>query len=295
MMKCLQLMLAVVLLSGGCRGATAPSPEQNAAASKFDIPARVTNSIGMELVLIPPGSFMMGSAVSPEQTAHLAEGTHAAWFECEHPQHPVRLTRPFYMGVCEVTQAQFLQVIGKNPSRFLNLLNPVENVSWESAVEFCETLSSLPEEQAAGRVYRLPTEAEWEYACRAGSKSMYSFGDDPAGLKEHAWFVDNASDETHTVGGKTPNTWGLHDMYGNVAELCSDWWAADYYEHSPIEDPTGPKAGPCRVLRGGCWFHSAVTCRSAFRRRPEPDDRDFDLGFRVVLEVESHDDSAGSP
>jgi formylglycine-generating enzyme required for sulfatase activity len=294
-MKCLNLVLALMILSGGCYRATAPTAEQNGAASKFDVPARITNSIGMDLVLIPPGSFMMGSSVSAEQTAQMADGAHAAWFECEHPQHPVRLTRPFYMGVYEVTQAQYLQVIGRNPCRFLNPQNPMENVSWESAQEFCQTLSSLPEEQAAGRVYRLPTEAEWEYACRAGSKSVYSFGDDPKSLADYAWFVENASDETHVVGGKTPNAWGLHDMYGNVAELCSDWWAADYYEHAPGEDPIGPKAGPCRVLRGGCWFNSAVTCRSAFRRRPEPDDRDFDLGFRVVLEVKSPDTADDSP
>ena len=147
-------------------------------------------------------------------------------------EHPVTLRKDYYLGVCEVTQSQYQKVMRKNPSYFQGRRVdgesgdlPVEQVSWEDAVLFCKRLSELPEEKMAGRSYRLPTEAEWEFACRADSSSAYFFDTDPATLDEYAWFKKNSADRTHPVGTKKPNPWGLFDMHGNVAEWCSDWFA----------------------------------------------------------------------
>jgi formylglycine-generating enzyme required for sulfatase activity len=185
----------------------------------------ITNSIGMKLVLIPKGTFTMGS---PENEAGRIE---------DEGEHQVTISRDYYLGVYEVTQEQYEQVMGTNPSYFQgdhvaerdpktgvvkeidSSNHPVEQVSWEDAVEFCERLSELPEEKAAGRVYRLPTEAEWEYACRAGTNTKYSFGDDEGQLGDYAWFEAN-SGGTHPVGQKQPNAWGLYDTHGNVFEWC---------------------------------------------------------------------------
>jgi len=164
----------------------------------------VTNSIAMQLVLIPHGGFMMG-----------APPTDDGWVGDDR-QHPVRITKPFYLAVHEVTQEQYERVMGKTPSRFRGGQYPVEKVSWDDSVEFCRRLSELPEELVAGHVYRLPSEAEWEYACRAGTTTAYSFGDDASQLGKYAWFDGNSGKRTHAVGQKQPNTWGLYDMHGNV-------------------------------------------------------------------------------
>ncbi|MDG2221300.1 MAG: formylglycine-generating enzyme family protein, partial [Rubripirellula sp.] len=159
--------------------------------------------------------------------------------------------------------------------------NPVETVSWEDAVEFCRKLSELPKEKAAGHVYRLPTEAEWEYACRAATTTKYSFGDDGSQLGEYAWLEGNADSKTHPVGEKNPNAWGLYDMHGNVFEWCQDWYGD--YSSDMVTDPTGASAGSGRVIRGGCWSLSAEDCRSAIRDRDLPSYRYFfDGGFRVA-------------
>jgi hypothetical protein len=171
----------------------------------------------------------------------------------------------FSVGVHEVTQSQYEQVMGSNPSEFKGANNPVEKVSWDDAVAFCAKLSSLPAEVAAGRVYRLPTEAEWEYACRAGTTTEYSFGDDASKLGEYAWFRDNSNGTTHAVGEKRPNAWGLYDMHGNVWEWCSDG------------------EGPNRVDRGGSWSFAAAYCRSAIRYSIVPSNRTFNCGFRLAL------------
>jgi formylglycine-generating enzyme required for sulfatase activity len=190
--------------------------------------------------------------------------------------------------VYEVTQAQYEKVMGKNPSYFQgavvgneNADLPVEMVSWDDAVEFCKKLSELPDEKKAGRVYRLPTEAEWEYACRAGSKTAYSFDDEEGLLPEYGWFNRNSSRRTHTVGLLEPNAWGLYDMHGNVWEWCSDRHGE--YPKGAVSDPTGPKEGSYRVYRGGSWDDEAALCRSAYRRRNDPSDRIINLGFRVAL------------
>jgi len=238
----------------------------------------ITNSIGMKLVLIPKGTFMMGA---PESEKGRYEN---------ETQHEVTISKDYYLGVYEVTQAQYEKVIGRNPSHFQgegiegsNSNHPVEEVSWWDAVEFCKKLSDLPEEKKAGRVYHLPTEAEWEYACRAGSKTAYSFGESSKSLGDYAWFGDNSNDQTHPIGKKKSNAWGLYDMHGNVWEWCSDWYGE--YPNGAVSDPVGPRPrkGSHRVIRGGSWCHEAAYCRSAYRYRYVPQDRDDLFGFRVAL------------
>jgi formylglycine-generating enzyme required for sulfatase activity len=234
-----------------------------------EVTVELTNSIGMKLVLIPKGTFVMGSPESEEGRFG------------NEVQHEVTLTKDFYLGVTELTQAQYKKIMGKNPSAFAGAERPVDTVSWEDAVEFCERLSELPEEKKAGRVYRLPTEAEWEYACRAGSKTAFSFGDDKSSLGDYAWFSDNSDGKTQSVGEKKPNAWGLYDMHGNVWEWCSDW----YGEHpgKAVSDPEGPEKGSGRVIRGGSLGHEAAGCRSADRRGLNPSLRGSNFGFRVAL------------
>ena len=244
--------------------------------AKAQAPKEITNSIGMKLLLIPKGTFMMGSPES-EQGRNENE-----------TQHEVTISKDYYLGVYEVTQAQYEKVMGKNLSYFQgakvgneNADLPVENVSWDEAVKFCKKLSALPEEKKAGRVYRLPTEAEWEYACRAGSKTAYSFDDEEGLLPEYGWFSRNSSRRTHTVGLLEPNAWGLHDMHGNVWEWCSDWY--EEYPKGAVSDPTGPKEGSSRVYRGGYWSNVAAFCRSANRHWIGPSSRRNSLGFRLAL------------
>jgi tetratricopeptide (TPR) repeat protein len=171
----------------------------------------------------------------------------------------------FSIGVYEVTQQQYEAVIGSNPSEFKGANNPVEQVSWDDAVAYCAKLSSLPAEVAAGRVYRLPTESEWEYACRAGTTTEYSFGDDEQDLGKYAWFDGNSGETTHAVGKKLPNVWGLYDMHGNVWEWCLD------------------AKGSNRVVRGGSWFNSASYCRPAYSGCFDPSYRSNSVGFRLAL------------
>ncbi len=262
----------------------------------------IANSIGMGLMLIPAGEFQMGST-EEEIDRVLRESddpTYVDRVRSEAPRHRVRITQPFYMGVCEVTQGEYLYVMGKNPSQFQELRAPVEMVSGDDAKEFCRRLSERPAEKAAGRVYRLPTEAEWEYACRAGTTTRYNLGDDPAKLAEYAWVLENAAGRTHPVGQKKPNAWGLFDMHGNVWERCGDWYHNKYYEQSPLNDPKGPAAGSlidpdkpgsgtCLVLRGGSWaspnldwFRCAARATS---RSGSPPASQF--GFRVVCPLSS--------
>ncbi len=230
----------------------------------------VVNSIGLQLLLIPAGEFQMGSPDSDSDA-----------YDDEKPQHTVRITKPFYLGVTEVTQEQYERVMGTNPSYFKGAQLPVETVSWVDAMEFCRKLSELPGERIAGRVYRLPTEAEWEYACRAGSKTKWSFGDAESSLGDYAWYTSNSGRKTHTVGTKKPNAWGLYDMHGNVWEWCSDWYKPDYTT-TTVSDPTGPATGSIRVYRGGSWGNYAGQGRSAFRDGGTPDSGGG-LGFRLAF------------
>ena len=219
----------------------------------------VENSIGMRFVPIRPGTFTMG------------EGDTA---------HQVTLTKPFELAQFEVTQEQYERVMGNNPSHFKGPQNPVEMVSWDDAVEYCRKLSALPAEKAAGYVYRLPTEAEWEYACRAGTTTRFSFGEDDAQLGEYAWYTSNAERSTHPVGQKSPNPWDLYDMHGNVWEWCHDWYHA--FSSSSVTDSGGPSSGSDRVDRGGGWYSELKDCRSGHRGRNAPGRSSNSLGFRLV-------------
>jgi formylglycine-generating enzyme required for sulfatase activity len=221
------------------------------------------NELGMEFVLVPPGEFAMGSPRG-EGGREVVEG----------PQHEVRYTRGFYMGACEVTQEQYARVMGKNPSKHVAARHPVESVSWDDAVDFCARLSK------EGCTYRLPTEAEWEYACRAGGTTAYCYGDDPKELGEYAWYLANAGEGTRPVGLKLPNAWGMYDLHGNVWEWCQDWYGG--YERDLAEDPHGPADGTYRVVRGGSWFDYPLPMRCASRGRNAPSNRSDDQGFRVV-------------
>jgi formylglycine-generating enzyme required for sulfatase activity/serine/threonine protein kinase len=246
-----------------------------------------TNSVDMKLVLIPPGTFHMGT---PEDEPGCREN--------EVPHHEVTLTRSFYLAVTPVTQQQFLRVMGHNPAHFHpdnggSPEHPVENVNWESAVEFCRRLSALPEEKQAGRMYRLPTEAEWEYACRAGTDTPFCYGSalssTQANFDGGFPFGDAAvgrfAQKTTRVGQQAANNFGLYDMHGNVWEWCADWLGSTYYKESPKRDPRGPEAGRYRVLRGGSWRNHATTCRAGYRNGLAPRLKDSATGFRVVLEV----------
>ena len=226
---------------------------------------QMSNSIGLKLKLIPAGTFTMGDAKG----------------ESDETPHEVTLTQPFYLGVTEVTNAQWKTVMGNVPSNWKDDDLPVEQVSWEDAVSFCKKLSSLPTERAAGRVYRLPTEAEWEYSCRAGTSTEYSFGNEESLIGDLAWFDGNSEDRTHPVGQKQPNAWGLYDMHGNVWEWCSD--RHDYLLDGAVTDPERLSSGSGRVNRGGCWKYSADYCRSANRYWDIPSIRYYNLGFRLAL------------
>ncbi len=243
----------------------------------------VINSIGMRLVLIPAGTFLMGS---PE-----GEGD-----DDEHPQHEVEFTRPFYLGAWQVTQDQYQHIMGQNPSYFCSAGDgkdkvkgrdtkqfPVETVSWDDAMTFCKTLSKLPEEKKIARSYRLPTEAEWEYACRGGaaSYSPYHFG---AAFSPHQANFDQTNlGRPCSLGFYPANAFGLFDMHGNVWEWCLDWYDEDYYKNSPKRDPHGPDQGNARVLRGGSWSSGAWLARSAIRTRDAPAGRDCGYGFRIAF------------
>ena len=247
-----------------------------------------TNSLGMKMIYIPPGSFTMGSPNS-EKGRYRGEA-----------QHNVTISKPFYMSACEVTQEQYEAVMGVNPSERKGENLPVESVNWVDAVDFCARLSVIE-----GQPYRLPTEAKWEYACRAGSSSAYCFGNSQVRLHVYAHynrFLGKSICLYHhefkdtpllgdligirSVGKKKPNVWGLYDMHGNVWEWCYDWYGP--YGTDPEADPTGPASGTGRVLRGGCWANPARSCRCAHRIGFGPHNRGVgNIGLRVVAEPRS--------
>ncbi|MFA6293661.1 MAG: formylglycine-generating enzyme family protein [Victivallales bacterium] len=220
--------------------------------------------VTMKLALIPAGKFVMGSPET-EKDRLVFEG----------PQHPVTISKAYYIGVTEVTQGQYEAVMGKNPSSFKFPDNPVENVLWKEAAEFCENLSEKTKKKV-----RLPSEAEWEYACRAGTATLYSFR---GNLADYAWFNDNAGKKTHPVGLKKPNPAGLYDMHGNVWEWCSDWYEEKYYANAKTVDPQGPDTGKKRSLRGGSWTARPQRCSTAVRGGGDPAERAKYIGFRVVV------------
>jgi formylglycine-generating enzyme required for sulfatase activity len=221
----------------------------------------------MEFVQIPAGCFQMGSP--PNETGRSSD---------EGPEHKVCVDG-FWMGKYEVTQAQWQKVMGTNPAYFKGADNPVENVSWEDAQEFINKLNK----QIGKNIYRLPTEAEWEYACRAGTQTAYSFGDDPGRLGEYVWYSENSGRQTHPVGQKKPNNWGLYDMHGNVWEWCADIYVSDAYQQHQRQNPLVQSGGDSRVFRGGSWRSDAQNLRSAQRgSRGAPAGWRYDIGLRLA-------------
>lgn len=248
------------------------SSEATRSTNQNGISKNFTNSIGMEFVLIPNGSFSMGSSTS--------ENGH----EDDEIKHRVIITKPFYLGKYEVTQGQWKAVMGSLPSgmselgqEFFDDNKPIVRVSWEETQDFINKLNA----KGDGK-YRLPTEVEWEYAARAGSNAKYSFGDNENLLDEYAWYNGNSGGKLHEVGGKKPNAWGLYDMHGNVWEWCQDLY--DSYLNSAQTSPSGAKSSSVRVNRGGGWYDNAAEMRSANRDNYSTSARNYGLGFRLVKE-----------
>jgi formylglycine-generating enzyme required for sulfatase activity len=259
------------------QGLQKPPRHQTAQTSEIALPPHqskgddisVTSSLGMEFVRIPAGTFQMGSN----------DG-----YDYERPVHQVTISQPFELGKYPVTQAQWEAVMGNNPSEFTgDPTRPGERVSWRDVQRFIKHLNAR--DRAAGVTYRLPTEAEWEYAARAGTTTAYSFGGDPAQLDAYGWYGGNSGGTTHPVGQKQPNPWRLYDMHGNVWEWVQNWFDSDYYSRSPATDPQGPDTGSRRVFRGGSWGSDAWDCRSAIRNGAEPGNRLTYLGFRLLRQV----------
>ena len=247
-------------------------------AQRINLPLTKTlnlpTDIKLELVLIPAGKFTMGT---PDQDP------------VEMPAHTVTLTKPFYMGKFVVTQEQYQAVMNANPSGFKGKDHPVETVSWDDAQAFCKKMLELTKQTV-----RLPSEAEWEFSCKAGTTTQFHSGDLEADLARVAWYGKNSNESTHPVGQKEPNSFGLYDMHGNVWQWCQDWYDDDYYKVSPAENPQGPATGTVhmpgvgtsRVLRGCTWsILEPHDCRSSRRWGGPFETRDKHLGFRIVLEL----------
>jgi formylglycine-generating enzyme required for sulfatase activity len=253
--------MVLALLVGGCARREASSGSGSTVSAS---PKTIRTKTGIEMAIIPAGSFLLGDDRGEDD---------------ERPAHRVRLAA-FYMDVCEVTQASFQAILGRNPSKVQGADRPVERVSWLAAVQYCNMrsaregfrpcydLKTLACDFAADG-YRLPTEAEWEYTCRAGTTTRWSFGDDPGVLAGHGWFKGSAEKTTHPVKQKRPNPWGLYDVHGNVAEWCNDYYA-ERYDPAAAENPRGPANGTQRVLRGGSWVSGADDCRCSARQSAPP-------------------------
>lgn len=265
-------VLALLLL------ALSSSPSAPAALLPSTQPADLTLDLGnnatIKLVLIHAGTFMMGSPTDEKGRS-----------DNESPQHQVRISKPFYMAVTPLTQKQWKAVMVQFPTasgKFVQMNddNAMAMISWADANDFCRRLSAKTKQTV-----KLPTEAQWEYACRAGSQTRYYFGDDPdlSALPDHAWFDKNIAGQQypHRVAQKKPNAWGLYDMHGNVNQWCSDYLGA--YPVRPVTDPTGPATGSMRVFRGGSFMTDARLCRDAARNRNNPTRRIIDNGLRIIV------------
>ena len=264
---------------------------------KKDTPPRTLtldlgNKVTMKLVRIPAGKFMMGSKFSAAEVAKkfLRYGAQEAYYTGEHPQREVTISKPFYMGIWEVTRPQWRAVMRAAPWKGKacdrpNTGNVANHISWDDASKFCEALAKKTLKKVS-----LPTEAQWEYACRARSKTEYCFGDSEAKLGVYAWFAENAlginEPYPHTAGQKTPNRWGLYDMHGNAWEWCSDWYDEKFYAAGKNGDPENTTEASARVLRGGEWGQYPDSCRAAYRFKNAPATRNCSYSFRVVVAIE---------
>jgi formylglycine-generating enzyme required for sulfatase activity len=267
----------MLLITVGCGESESGETTEQATEAPSEQPVESnTKSLDMTFKEIPAGTFLMG----------LPETENKYFGEY---QHKVTITKAFYMQTTEVTQGQWKAVMGTNPWKDEygakeGVNYPATCVSWNDAVAYCKKLS-----EKEGKTYRLPTEAEWEYACRAGTETTWSFGDDEKELGDYAWYEGNALDidekYAHQVGLKKPNAFGLYDMHGNVYEWCHDFYGEDYYQQSPTQDPQGPVSGSSRVLRGGSWYNNSHNTRSVHRGRSVAYRYDGN-GFRLVRELD---------
>ena len=263
------ILFGQVVLAGFLGWLSCSTVLAQTAQPKESLAVDLGGGMSIEFVLIRPGSFMMGS-----MTGNIDE----------KPPHKVTLSKPFYLGKYEVTQEQWQAVMGRNPSQFKGPQNPVENVRRED----CQVFIGRLNKKAGAAVFRLPTEAEWEYACRAGSTTDFSFGEAETTLGDYAWYIANSGiASTHPVGQKKPNAWGLYDMHGNVMEWCLDGYGD--YTGAAVTDPVGTAPISYRiprwVVRGGSWSDDAGDCRSARRNGREPGGWFFTLGFRLLRNV----------
>ena len=285
----MRVICALLLISTaiGC-GSSLPdlsTVRAQMAKEQLAVAEPIGNRYGMVLVPVPAGEFKMGE----KMTKRLKK---EPWRGGNSPQHLVKITKPFFISTCEITQDQFARVMGNKPwdGKALTESGPnyaASYISWDQANEFCKKLSDID-----GAKYRLPTEAEWEYACRSGSETQYCYGDDGKKLGEYAWYKANAYSDgeqyAHQVGQKLPNNWSLYDMHGNVWEWCNDWYAPYNRDQKELVDPTGPERGRNRIWRGGGFSDQAETTRSANRLHHNRRDYRPPLltGFRVVREME---------
>jgi formylglycine-generating enzyme required for sulfatase activity len=269
-------IVAVFVLSGALtllQGCGRKTPNNDSKAPD-DGPSKTGTRSEIEMILLPGCRFTMGDKDEVDAMPHEV------------------VVSSFYMDKYLVTQEQYQRVCGENPSRWKGDKNPVEQVRWSDAVRFCNERSRLEGLQPCYDVetwqcnfkangYRLPTEAEWEYACRAGTQTAYFFGSNPLKLADYAWFDKNSGGHPHPVGQKRPNPWGLYDMCGNVWQWCNDFYQVDYYQKAPQENPRGPKDGETKVVRGGAWKFSAQNCRSGYRYNENPGYMDVCFGYDI--------------
>ena len=258
-----EVVAAIPTVNEVAQQASSSSSSVSFGGNTISIP--VKNGISIDMVKVEAGTFMMGATSEMKKP-----------YTDEKPVHQVTLTNDYYMGKYEVTQALWQAVMGSNPSKFKSRNLPVEQVSWDDCQEFINKLNSI-----TGRRFRLPTEAEWEYAARGGKKSKGYQYSGSSKMSEVAWYTANSGSKTHPVGKKQANELGLYDMTGNVLEWCQDWYGS--YVSSSQTNPTGAFSGFFRVFRGGSWYGNAGNCRSSCRDSYNPDNRNFDLGLRLVL------------
>ena len=305
--------VSVSLMASAQAGEEVPSwaevsPEQVAAAKKLGVPVAFENSVGMRFVLIPAGTFMMGSRDSAAEVARRCAmpNAQAGWFYDEHPRHEVTLTGAFYVSIHEVTQGCYEAVTNPEPKDTDKRISdeyadeikgpnhPIVKVSWDNAQKFCKALSAQDAEK--GRQYSLPTEAQWEYACRAGTVTPFSFGEtistDQVNYHGDYTYGDGRKgtyrERPFPVSSLPPNAWGLYEMHGNVSEWCADRYGS--YGSAAESNPEGPAEGNERVLRGGSWRSYPGACRSAFRLRNEAGATCYNVGFRICCAVPTESD-----
>jgi formylglycine-generating enzyme required for sulfatase activity len=262
----------------GATTKTKANAEKLLPGPKKDLTVDLGGGITIQMVLIRPGTFTMGDQPGHEVTLTTMDGILCIVKNADHPAHKVTLTKPFYLGKYEVTQEQWEKVMGSNPATCKGAKNPVNGVNWDDCQDFIKKLN----EKIPGQAFRLPTEAELEYARRAGSTGDYCYGDGDRSLGDYAWYAKNSGRKIHPVGEKKPNAWGLYDMHGNVWEWCADWYAP----HTAVDqtDPVG-QPGPhiqYRVLGGGSWFNLAPALRSAYRFKDFPAYRHSGFGMRAA-------------